>query len=88
MNESAPRWPIKATRYSCGVRGCGASVLLTIIDPLPAGWRVIGGRVVPKNLAGAAMKIPEGKVGYVCAGCARAADEAELAPSNTTRRSA
>lgn len=80
MSEPAPRWPIKATRYTCGARGCGASVMLTIIDPLPAGWRTVGRGTVPKNWAGGVMKVAEGKVGYVCGKCALADAEAEGGP--------
>lgn len=80
MASAAPRWPMKLTRYVCGGRGCTARVTLTIIDPLPHGWRVVARGRVPANWAGGVLKVPEGKVGYMCADCARAADEAKGGP--------
>lgn len=45
----------RLTTYGCG---CGASVALTRLEPLPAGWMTI---------AGASGDI----VGYLCQACAR-----------------
>lgn len=81
MNEHAPRWPLKVTRYSCGMRGCGAAVALTIIDPLPAGWQTIERGAVPRNWAtGGVGRIADGKCAYACPSCARELAAAQGGP--------
>lgn len=60
----------KLTRFACGAKGCGVHVYLEVGDPLPAGWRIVGKGRPPANWAGGALKLAEGKVGYLCPDCA------------------